>query len=99
MWEPFLIPFLVVIQRVPIYRKMGVTSMTFGMSPSNPTKGFLTLPLGRIPRSTHASLKLRKNPMGKNVEKEYMIVVLCIALVASLKTLCEKLQENSLRKK
>jgi len=39
-------------------------------------------------------IKTPKNPVGKNGEREHS-ATRCIALVASLKTICEKLQENS----
>ena len=63
---------------------------------------FITLPLGRIPRYTHVSLKTpSKNPVGeKDRRKEYIVHASYIALVASLKTLCEKhSSKNSLREK
>ena len=77
----------------------------FGMSSYLSRVGdnsFITLPLGRIPRYTHVSLKTpSKNPVGeKDRRKEYIVHASYIALVASLKTLREKYSsKNSLRKK
>ena len=62
-----------------------------------------TLPLGRLPRYAHASLKTSsKNSMRKNGSwrKEYISFVNCITHVVSLKTLREKSSsKNSHRKK
>jgi hypothetical protein len=81
------------------WKYVALDSQFSSYRPFNSIKEFLILPLGRIPRSIHVSLKLQKNPVGKNLEKEYMIVVSCVALVASLKTSRDKLQENSWKKK
>ena len=60
--------FSLVINRVQydtIYR-LGPSRGTIGIKPINPNQDFLTLPLGRIPRSTHGSSKTpSKNPVGK----------------------------------
>jgi hypothetical protein len=64
---------------------------------------FTALPLGRLPRYAHASLKTpSENLVEKNGSwrKEYITFVNCIAHVVSLKTLCEKpSSKNSHREK
>jgi hypothetical protein len=62
-----------------------------------PLLGFLNTPPWMNTVMTYASSKLRK-PSGKNEKREHS-VTRCIALVASLKTICEKLQENSMGKR
>jgi hypothetical protein len=73
-----------------LYRDVRPLRGKAGICPHNLNYGYLTLPLGRIPRPTHASLKLEK-PSGKNVEKECMVIQIALHFVASLKTSCEKL--------
>jgi hypothetical protein len=79
-----------------LYHMMGCTGSLYrdvrplrgkaGICPHNPNSGYLTFPLGRIPRPTHASLKLRK-PSGKNVEKECMVIQIAFALCCLVKNL------------
>jgi hypothetical protein len=57
-------------------------------------RDFSALLLGRIPRSTHASLKLLKTQWEKYGERVHSVPKY-IVHVASLKTIYEKLQENS----
>jgi hypothetical protein len=59
---------------------------------------FPTLPLGRIPRSTHASLKLLKTQWEKYGERVHS-VARCIALVASLKTIMRNFWKTHLWEK
>jgi hypothetical protein len=62
-------------------------------------KGILNTPPWANTTINPCLIKTPKNPVGKYLEKEYMIVVSCVALVASLKTSRDKLQENSWKKK
>jgi hypothetical protein len=52
-----------------LYRDVRPLRGKAGICPHNPNWGYLTLPLGRIPRPTHASLKLRKTQWEKCGER------------------------------
>jgi hypothetical protein len=69
-----------------LYRDVRPLRGKTGICPHNPNYGYLTLPLGRIPRPIHASLKLQKN-QWENVEKECMVIQIALALCCLIKNL------------
>jgi hypothetical protein len=60
--------------------------------------GFSTLPLGRIPRPTHASLKLPKT-QWENMEKERMVTHIAFALCCLVKNLMWETSEKLTKEK
>jgi hypothetical protein len=70
----------------------------FGMSPPNLRVRFLNTPPWANTATNICLVKTSKNTV-ENMEKEHMVTRIAFALWCLVKTLCEKLQENSSREK
>jgi hypothetical protein len=76
-----------------LYRKVETRNM-FGISRYNPTWSFFNTLLCTNRATNPCFVKTLKNSMAKNRERVHSIT-LCIALIASLKTICDKLQKKN----
>jgi hypothetical protein len=82
-----------------IYRNVIALRGIFGICPHNPSLGFLNTPPWANTATNTCLIKTPKKPSGKIWRKSAWWRILHLHFVASLKTSCEKFQENSPRKK
>jgi hypothetical protein len=82
-----------------IYRDAITLRAIFGICPHNPSLGFLNTPPWANTATNTCLVKTPKKPVRKIWRKSAWWYKLHLHFIASLKTSCEKLQENSLREK